>query len=83
MYLYLVVLLVDGMWPISRVASKGKSTINMTVDHQLYTNRITLELIDQRPKTLSGGQKRPFNRKLISESGRMVCIRIDFNMLHF
>ena len=29
MYLYLVVLSVDGMWPISRVAFKGKSTINM------------------------------------------------------
>ena len=38
-----------------------------------------LELIDQRPKTLSGGQKRPGNRKLISESGRTVCISFDFN----
>ena len=35
--------------------------------------------MDQRPKTLSGGQKRPGNRKLISESGRTVCISFDFN----
>ena len=34
-------------------------------------------------QTLSGGQKRPGNRKLVCGIGRTVCIRIDLYMLHF
>ena len=34
-------------------------------------------------KTLSGRQKRLTNRELICECCRAVCIRIDFNILHF